>query len=150
MLPSVTDPEITKIMSDFPVKIKEMVELICADVDFLVQMRDQVMHDVVEFFHSFSINKLSDLALLRALVEKEKFMLFWAEVDSLETAVRRRVYILAKYREMILRKFLDSHRKYFTPGQPWIAMASQIIDLLSADHSKYLEELQARSKSMES
>ncbi|KZV37729.1 hypothetical protein F511_16269 [Dorcoceras hygrometricum] len=193
MLPSVTAPEITKIMSDLPVKIKEvlgirirppevqehdwyyanlpkisdtekgkapleeadpvkgnptreMVELICADVDFLLQMRDQVMHDVVEFFHSFSINKLSDLVSLRALAEKEKFMLFWAEADSLETAVRRRVYILAKYREMLLRKFLDSHRKYFTPGQPWTAMASQIIDLLSAAHSKSLEELQAQQQ----
>ncbi|KZV45268.1 hypothetical protein F511_16851 [Dorcoceras hygrometricum] len=128
MLPSVTAVEITKIMSDLPVKInevqehdwyyanlpkisatekgkapleeadpvkgnptREMVELICADVNFLVQMRDQVMHDVVEFFHSFSINKLSDLASLRSLAEKEKFMLLWAEADSLETAVRRRV-----------------------------------------------------------
>ncbi|KZV21385.1 hypothetical protein F511_18551 [Dorcoceras hygrometricum] len=146
MLPSVTAAEITKIISDLPVKIKEvqehdwyyanlpkisttekgkapleeadpvkgnpareMVELICADVNFLVQMRDQVMHDVVEFCHSFSINKLSDLASLRALAEKEKFMLLWAEADSLETAVRRRVYILAKYREMLLRKFLNSH-----------------------------------------
>ncbi|KZV15555.1 structural maintenance of chromosomes protein 3 [Dorcoceras hygrometricum] len=183
MLPSVTAPEITKIMSYLPVKIKEvqehdwyyanlpkisatekgkapleeadpvkgnpareMVELICADVNFLVQMSDQVMHDVVEFFHSFSINKLSDLASLRALAEKEKFMLFWAKEDSLETAVRRRMYILAKYREMLLRKFLDSHRKYFTPGQTWTAMASQIIDLLSAAHSKSLEELQAQQQ----
>ncbi|KZV40461.1 cell division control protein 2 [Dorcoceras hygrometricum] len=183
MLPSVTAAEITKIMSDLPVKIKEvqehdwyyanlpkiyatekgkapleeadpvkgnpareMVELICADVNFLVQMRDQVMHDVVEFFPYFSINKLFDLASLRALAEKEKFMLLWAEADSLETAVRRRVYILAKYREILLRKFLDSHRKYFTPGQPWTAMASQIIDLLSAAHSKSLEELQAQQQ----
>ncbi|KZV44194.1 hypothetical protein F511_44048 [Dorcoceras hygrometricum] len=43
---------------------------------------------------------------------------------------------------MLLRKFLDSHRKYFTPGQPWTAMTSQIIDLLSAVHSQSLEALQ--------
>ncbi|KZV36069.1 cell division control protein 2C [Dorcoceras hygrometricum] len=125
---------------------REMVQLICADVYFLVQLRQQVMQDVVEFFHSFSINKITDLESLRELAEKEKHMLLWAETDSLETAVKRRVYILAKYREMLLRKFLDSHRKYFTPGQPWIAMASQIIDLLSAAHDKSLDELQAQQQ----
>ncbi|KZV52060.1 hypothetical protein F511_19404 [Dorcoceras hygrometricum] len=125
---------------------REMVALICGDVEFLVQLRDQVMKDVVEFFHSFSLNKLSDLESLRDLKEKEKLMLGWAEADSLEMAVRRRVYILAKYREMLLRKILDSHRKYYTPGQPWTATASQIIDLLSVGHSKSLEDLLAQQK----
>ncbi|KZV41814.1 hypothetical protein F511_31677 [Dorcoceras hygrometricum] len=125
---------------------RETVELICGDVDFLVQLRDQVMKDVVEFFHSFSLNKLSDLDALRDLKEKEKLMLDRAETDSLETAVRRKMYILAKYREMLLRKFLDSHRRYFTSGQPWTAMASKIIDLLSAVHSKSLEDLQAQQQ----
>ncbi|KZV22190.1 hypothetical protein F511_07889 [Dorcoceras hygrometricum] len=94
---------------------REMVALICGDVKFLVQLRDHVMKDVVEFFHSFSLNKLSDLEYLRDLKEKEKLMLGWAEADSLEMVVRRRVYILAKFREMLLRKFWDSHRKYYTP-----------------------------------
>ncbi|KZV58114.1 developmentally-regulated G-protein 3 [Dorcoceras hygrometricum] len=89
---------------------KETVELICGDVDFLVQLRDKVMTDVVDFFHSFSLNKLSDFDGLRDLKEKEKLMLSWAETEFLETAVKRRMYILAKYREMLLRKFLDSHR----------------------------------------
>ncbi|KZV16417.1 hypothetical protein F511_30990 [Dorcoceras hygrometricum] len=134
---------------DEPVKgnpAREMVELICGDVEFLVQLRDQVMQDVVEFFHSFSLNKLSDLESLRDLKEKENMILYWAEASSLETAVRRRMYILAKYREMLLRKFLDSHRKYYTPGQPWTAMASQIIDLLSVAHSKIPENLLAQQK----
>ncbi|KZV35940.1 nuclear matrix constituent protein 1-like protein-like [Dorcoceras hygrometricum] len=51
---------------------KEIVELICGDVDFLVQLRD---------------------------------------------------------------------KKYYIPGQPWTATASQIIDLLSDSHSKSFEEL---------
>ncbi|KZV14041.1 hypothetical protein F511_44551 [Dorcoceras hygrometricum] len=162
MLPSVTAAEITKIKFDLPVEIKEvhdqdwyyaslpkisatekgkapleeadtvkgnpareMVELIYADMDFLVQMRDQVMQDVVEFFHSFSINKLSDklsdLASLRELAEKEKLMLSWAETDSLEPLSG-------------------------DACQPWTAMASQIIDLLSAAHSKSLEELLAQQQ----
>ncbi|KZV36060.1 phragmoplast orienting kinesin 2-like [Dorcoceras hygrometricum] len=104
------------------------------------------MLDVVNFFHSFSLNKLSDLDGLRDLKEKEKLMLDWAETDSLETAVKRKMYILAKYREMLLRKFLESHRKYYTPGQPWTAMASQIIDLLSDAHSTSLEDLIAQQQ----
>ncbi|KZV54387.1 hypothetical protein F511_18056 [Dorcoceras hygrometricum] len=62
-------------------------------------------------------------------------------IDSLETAVKRRLYILARYREMLLRKLLDSHRQYLVSGQPWTATASQIFDLLSAVHSKSLEAL---------
>ncbi|KZV31619.1 hypothetical protein F511_36060 [Dorcoceras hygrometricum] len=73
------------------------------------------MKDVVEFFHSSSLKSDLDLESLRDLKEKEKLMLDWAEASSLETAVRRRVYMLAKYIEMLLRKFLDSHRKYYTP-----------------------------------
>ncbi|KZV32275.1 dystroglycan-like [Dorcoceras hygrometricum] len=72
----------------------EMVELICGDIEFLVRLRDQVMVDVVEFFHSFSLNKLSNLDALRELKEKEKLMLEWAETDSLEMAVKRKAYIL--------------------------------------------------------
>ncbi|KZV19377.1 cell division control protein 2C [Dorcoceras hygrometricum] len=125
---------------------KETVELICGDVDFLVQLRDKVMTDVVDFFHSLSLNKLSDFDGLRYLKEKEKLMLSWEETEFLETAVKRRMYILAKYREMLLRKFLDSHRRYFAPGQPWTAMASQIIVLLSVAHSKSLEDILAQQK----
>ncbi|KZV38947.1 hypothetical protein F511_39024 [Dorcoceras hygrometricum] len=125
---------------------RESVELICGDVDFLVQLRNKVMQDVVEFFHSFSLNKLSDLDNLKILKEKEKLMLEWAETDSLEMAVKRKMYILAKYQEMILRKFLDSHRKYFAPGQTWTAMEAQIIDMLTSAHSKSLEALQAEQQ----
>ncbi|KZV44602.1 cell division control protein 2C [Dorcoceras hygrometricum] len=129
---------------DEPVKgnpARETVELICGDVEFLVQLRDRVMKDVVEFFHSFSLNKLTNLDALLELKEKEKLMLEWAETDSLETAVKRKMYILAKYREMFLRKFVESHRKYFIPGYPWTATTSQIIDLLIVAHSKSLEAL---------
>ncbi|KZV22090.1 nuclear matrix constituent protein 1-like protein-like [Dorcoceras hygrometricum] len=133
MLPSVTTAEITKIslprisihdkgkavlVEYEPVRgnpARETVELICGDVDFLVQLRDQVMKDVVELFHSFSLNKLPDLDSLKILKEKEKFMLEWAETDSMEMA-------------------------------PWTATTSQIIDLLSAAHSKSLKVLVTQQK----
>ncbi|KZV47804.1 beta-glucosidase 40 [Dorcoceras hygrometricum] len=47
---------------------------------------------------------------------------------------------------MLFRKFLDSHRRYFAPGQPWTVMASKIIALMSVAHSKYLEDLLAQQK----
>ncbi|KZV37651.1 hypothetical protein F511_03957 [Dorcoceras hygrometricum] len=137
------------LVEDEPVRgnpARETVELICGDVDFLVQLRDRIMEDVVQFFHSFSLNKLTDFDGLKALKAKESLMLNWAETDSLEMAVRRRAYILAKYKEMLLRKFLESHRKYLVPGQPWTAAASQIIDLLSVVHSKSLEVLVTQQK----
>ncbi|KZV29288.1 hypothetical protein F511_29577 [Dorcoceras hygrometricum] len=146
---SIHDKGKEPLVEDEPVKgnpARESVELICGDVEFLVRLRDQVMVDVVEFFHSFSLYKLPDSDSLKILKEKEKLMLEWAGIDSLETAVKRRLYILAKYREMMLRKFLESHRKYHVPGQPWTATASQIIDLLSVVHSKSLEVLVTHQK----
>ncbi|KZV27040.1 hypothetical protein F511_13388 [Dorcoceras hygrometricum] len=87
---------------------REIVELIYTDVDFLVKLRDQVMVDVENFFHSFSINKLTNFDALLELIEKEKFMLEWAATDSLETAVKRKMYILAKYKEQLLRMIMDN------------------------------------------
>ncbi|KZV20697.1 hypothetical protein F511_09674 [Dorcoceras hygrometricum] len=146
---SIHDKGKEPLVKDEPVKgnpARESVELICGDVEFLVRLRDQVMVDVVEFFHYFSLNKLPDSDSLKILKEKEKLMLEWAGTDSLETAVKRRLYILAKYQEMLLRKFLESRQKYLVPGQPWTATASQIIDLLSVSHSKSLEVLITQQK----
>ncbi|KZV41805.1 pentatricopeptide repeat-containing protein [Dorcoceras hygrometricum] len=125
---------------------RELVEIICGDIEFLIRIRDQVMVYVVEFFHSFSLNTLSNFDALLALKAKEKIMLEWAETDSLEMAVKRKGYILAKYRELLLRKFLDSHQKFLAPGQPWTATTSQIIDLLSDAHSISLEDLLAQQR----
>ncbi|KZV46189.1 hypothetical protein F511_15199 [Dorcoceras hygrometricum] len=61
-------------------------------------------------------------------------------------AVKRKMYILADYRELLLRKFLDSSRRYTAPGQPWTTMVSQIVDLLSVAHSKSLEDLIVQQK----
>ncbi|KZV37001.1 hypothetical protein F511_25891 [Dorcoceras hygrometricum] len=44
--------------------------------------------------------------------------LTWAVIDSVQIALQRRLYIVAKYRELLLRKFLESHRAYFSFGQP--------------------------------
>ncbi|KZV43857.1 hypothetical protein F511_38221 [Dorcoceras hygrometricum] len=89
---------------------------------------------------------LTDLESIRVIAAKEKHMLYWAETTSLETSVKGRMYIIVKYRKMLLRKFVESHRKYFAPGQPWTAMDSQIIDLLSAAHLQSLDALMVQEK----
>ncbi|KZV54298.1 hypothetical protein F511_19206 [Dorcoceras hygrometricum] len=120
---------------------REIVELICTDVAFLVNLRDQIMVDVENFFHSFSINKLTNFDALLELKEKEKFMLEWAETD-----VKRKMYILAKYKAQMLRMIMESHRQFCIPGQHWTATASQILDLLSDAHSKSMEDLLAQQR----
>ncbi|KZV41517.1 hypothetical protein F511_34877 [Dorcoceras hygrometricum] len=138
VLPTGSDDEIM----DTQEPVKDTDEIDEKHTDEIDDIIDQITAETSKM----GLNKLSDLDGLRYLKEKEKLMLDCAETDSLETAVKRKMYILAKYREMLLRKFLASHRRYFSPGQPWTAMASQIIALLSGSHSKSLEDLLAQQK----
>ncbi|KZV18349.1 hypothetical protein F511_10718 [Dorcoceras hygrometricum] len=70
---------------------REMFSLICADIDFLVQIREKVIADVVSLFHSFILSRLAVFGSVKDIVAKEEQMLAWAETDSLETAVQRRI-----------------------------------------------------------
>ncbi|KZV15942.1 hypothetical protein F511_25631 [Dorcoceras hygrometricum] len=79
-------------------------------------------------------------------IAKEEQILACAETDSLETAVRRREYIIAKYREMLLRKFLEAHRQNFKPGQPTTTIDLHIIVLLYDAHLFSLETLQTQMR----
>ncbi|KZV35484.1 hypothetical protein F511_35832 [Dorcoceras hygrometricum] len=92
------------------------------------------------------LSKLGDLELVKGIIAKEKQFLAWAETDSLETAVRRREFTIAKYREMILRKFLESHRQHFQVGQPSTATDLQIIAFLSNAHIFAVETLQTQMR----
>ncbi|KZV29968.1 hypothetical protein F511_23773 [Dorcoceras hygrometricum] len=122
----------------------EIAALVCSDVEFLVRVRDSVMNAVVDFFASFSLNNMPDMDSLKALKEKEKMMMKWAETTTLATAVRRQMYVLGKYREMLLRTFVESYSKYLERDQPWNHMAVQVFNLLSAAHSKSLDDLKAQ------
>ncbi|KZV41191.1 hypothetical protein F511_44090 [Dorcoceras hygrometricum] len=68
----------------------------------------------------------------------------WAETTTLATAVRRQMYVLAKYREMLLRTFVESYSRYLAHDQPWNNMAVQVFSLLSAAHSQSLDDLKAQ------
>ncbi|KZV50568.1 Steroid nuclear receptor, ligand-binding domain containing protein [Dorcoceras hygrometricum] len=102
--------------------------------------------DTVEKSGRQLLSILAVCGSVKDIVAKEEHMLAWAETDSLETVVQRRMYIIAKYREMFLRKFLEAHRENFQSGQLTTAIDLQIIDLLSDAHLFALETLQTQMR----
>ncbi|KZV44121.1 hypothetical protein F511_15220 [Dorcoceras hygrometricum] len=86
------------------------------------------------FFRSFSLRILKALTSVSDLATTEEQMLAWAETDSLHTAVSRRLYIIAKYREMLLHKFLEARHQNFESSTPTTAIYLQVLDMLSEAH----------------
>ncbi|KZV37023.1 hypothetical protein F511_13754 [Dorcoceras hygrometricum] len=145
-LPQIADNSKGKKPLEEPDTIKghpaqEMFSLICADINFLVQIREKVIEDMSSFFHSFSLRSLKSMQSVSDLADKEEPMLAWAETDSLETAVKGRMYIVAKYREMLLQNFLEARHKNFVSGQPTTAIYLQVLEFLLAAHRNALETL---------
>ncbi|KZV58657.1 NAC domain-containing protein 76-like [Dorcoceras hygrometricum] len=83
---------------------------ICANIDLLVTLREKIIEDVEQFFHSFSFKKLASLNV-EEISKKEELVLSWGETESIHEALRRKRYILLKYRETLVRKLLDRGRK---------------------------------------
>ncbi|KZV25070.1 hypothetical protein F511_03560 [Dorcoceras hygrometricum] len=125
---------------------RQIFSLICADIDFLVQFREQVIEEVVKFFNSFTLHRLTVLDSVKDIVAKEELVLTWAETDSVHIALQRRVYIIAKYREMLLRKFLEARRHNFVSGRPKTAIDLKVLDLLTAGHHFALKILMRQMK----
>ncbi|KZV14023.1 hypothetical protein F511_44597 [Dorcoceras hygrometricum] len=122
---------------------RKLFALIYRDVEVLVQVRDHLMQAVVDFFASFSLNSMPSMDSLKELKEKERLMMAWAETNTLAIAVRRKLYVLAKYRELLLRTVLESYQRYLSSALPWNALAVQVANLLSVAHSNSIEELKA-------
>ncbi|KZV20582.1 dystroglycan-like [Dorcoceras hygrometricum] len=78
----------------------EQLVLIVAEIELLVQLREKVINEVEQFFHSFSRNKLAALQL-------------------------EDVY--TKYRELLVRKFLEARKINFIPRD-----GSSSVDLKAA------------------
>ncbi|KZV32515.1 hypothetical protein F511_35120 [Dorcoceras hygrometricum] len=89
---------------------------------------------------------IGNLESVSDLAAKEEQMLAWAEIDSLQTAVQRRMYIIVKYREMLLRKFLEARHSNFESGMPTTAIDLKVLDLLSDAHRIVLEKLMEQLK----
>ncbi|KZV54774.1 WEB family protein [Dorcoceras hygrometricum] len=114
--------------------------LICADIDFLVALRAKIIDEVAQFFNSFSLKKLETINI-EEMYKKEEKVLSWGETESPQLAIQRKLYILLKYREVLVRKFLESWKSNFVPGQGSSAVDLRVIDLLSDLHLFILEEL---------
>ncbi|KZV43943.1 hypothetical protein F511_11917 [Dorcoceras hygrometricum] len=94
------------------------------------------------------LRRLAVLKSVRDISAKEEQVLTWAETDSIQVALQRILYIVAKYRELLLRKFLEAHRANYSFSQPWSAMALQIIDLLSAANSTSVKNLLTQKQAL--
>ncbi|KZV30337.1 hypothetical protein F511_37692 [Dorcoceras hygrometricum] len=118
---------------------KEIFSLILADIECLVQLKEQVIDEVDKFFNSFSFKKLPHLKI-KEISAKEALILSWAETDLRRVALQRRSFIL-KYRELLIRKFLEARKINFAPGDGSSATKLKVLDWLSDIHSFVLDEL---------
>ncbi|KZV18185.1 hypothetical protein F511_11088 [Dorcoceras hygrometricum] len=114
--------------------------LINADIDLLVELRAKVINEVAQFFNSFSLKKLATINI-EEMYKKEEQVLSWGETESPQLAIQRKLYILLKYREVLVQKFLGSWKSNFVPGQGSSAIDLRVIELLSDLHLFILEEL---------
>ncbi|KZV34296.1 splicing factor 3B subunit 1-like [Dorcoceras hygrometricum] len=142
MLPSVTAAEPTEIKFGHGITINGVT-----DEDWYkenlpkIDVADKGKAPFVEPRHTV-LESVKDIAA------QEEHVLTWAETDSVQVALQRRLYIVAKYRELLLRKCLEAHRAYFSFSQPWSAMVLQIIDLLSASHSTSVKNLLTQKQAL--
>ncbi|KZV23696.1 hypothetical protein F511_31299 [Dorcoceras hygrometricum] len=125
----------------------EHYSLICADIDLLVSLRAQVIDEVASFFHSFSLKKLATINF-EEMYRKEEQVLSWGETESPQEAIQRKLYILLKYRIILVWKFLEAWRANFAPGQGSSAVDIQVIELLSDLYLYFLEELAKEARNL--
>ncbi|KZV58402.1 hypothetical protein F511_31234 [Dorcoceras hygrometricum] len=127
------------LMERDPIKgnpVKEQFSLILADIEVLVQLREQIIDDVDE---------LANLKIDESYFDKEALILSWAATDSTRVALNRRMYILTKYRELLIRKFLEARKINFIPGEGSSATDLKVLEILSDLHMFVVEYLKEQT-----
>ncbi|KZV40788.1 hypothetical protein F511_27665 [Dorcoceras hygrometricum] len=119
--------------------------LICSDIDMLVQLREKVIDEVAKLFYSFSLKRLANIQIDGSYFAKEELVLSWAEAESTGVALQRKMYILLKYRAVLVRKYLDGWILNFVPGEGDSVVHLKVIDMLSDLLSFVLEELKQQA-----
>ncbi|KZV51503.1 hypothetical protein F511_35024 [Dorcoceras hygrometricum] len=76
---------------------------------------------------------------------KEELVLSWAEAESTGVALQRKMYIILKYRAVLVRKYLEGWILNFVPGEGDSAVHLKVIDMLSDLLSFVLEELKQQA-----
>ncbi|KZV54026.1 RNA helicase family protein isoform 1 [Dorcoceras hygrometricum] len=123
---------------------REHFFLICADIDLLVELRAKVIDEVAQFLNSFSLKKLATINF-EEMYKKEEQVLYWGETESPQVAIQRKYYILLKYRQVLVWKFLEAWRDNFAPGQGSSAVDIQLRMLLSfADVRQEVQAVNAK------
>ncbi|KZV39390.1 protein PLASTID MOVEMENT IMPAIRED 2 [Dorcoceras hygrometricum] len=145
---SATDKGKAPLQDRDPVKgnpIKEQFSLILADIEVLVQLREKIIEDVDRFFNSFSLKSLATLKIDESYFDKEALILSWAETDSTRVALNKRTYILTKYRELSIRKFLEARKINFIPGEGSSATDLKVLEMLYDLHMFVVEDLKEQT-----
>ncbi|KZV28040.1 hypothetical protein F511_31835 [Dorcoceras hygrometricum] len=122
----------------------EHYSLICADIDLLVKLRAQVIDEFDQLFNSFSLKKLATINI-EDMTKKEEQVHYWREAESTRAALQRKGYILLKYREVLVRKFLESWKQNFVPGDRSSATDLKVIAMLSDLHLFVLDDLKEQT-----
>ncbi|KZV50827.1 hypothetical protein F511_09885 [Dorcoceras hygrometricum] len=96
---------------------------------------------MTSFFHYFSLRTLKAMRTVKDIQSKVEKMLAWAETNYLETAIHRGLFIIAKYIEVLLRKFLEARSTNIVSGLPTTAIDQRNLGLLSAAHQQAIRNL---------
>ncbi|KZV30429.1 hypothetical protein F511_34113 [Dorcoceras hygrometricum] len=79
------------------------------------------------------------------MAKKEEQFLYWGETETIRVALNRKMYIFLKYREVLVRKFLESWKQNFVPGEGSSSTDLKVINMLSDLHLFVLEELKEQA-----
>ncbi|KZV49426.1 hypothetical protein F511_37720 [Dorcoceras hygrometricum] len=99
---------------------------------------------LTEFFENSSVRYGVVVSTIRGTTIEISEEMFTAAFDlptELTDLSKRRMIIIAKYRELLLQKFIEAKRRNFVSGTPTSAIDLKVLNLLIAAHHFALKEL---------
>ncbi|KZV33398.1 hypothetical protein F511_40447 [Dorcoceras hygrometricum] len=135
---------------DGSIDLSEIPKDVVFDARSIVSMsgeslREKVIDEVANFFYSFSLKRLANIQIDDSYFAKEELVLSWADAESTGVALQRKMYIIFKYRAVLVRKYLDGWILNFVPGEGDSAVHLKVIDMLSDHLYFFLEELKQQA-----
>ncbi|KZV20677.1 hypothetical protein F511_25225 [Dorcoceras hygrometricum] len=116
-----------------------------SDIEVLLQLQEKIIDDVDRIFNSFSLKKLANLKIDESYFDNEALILSWVETDSTRVALNGRMYILTKYRELLIRRFLEARKINFVPVEGSSATDLKVLEMLSDLHRFVVEDLKEQT-----
>ncbi|KZV42562.1 hypothetical protein F511_19916 [Dorcoceras hygrometricum] len=112
-------------VKDIMAKVEKMLSWVETDSIETALIADCSLLPITE-----NMSTLNSMRTVKDIMAKVEKMLSWVETDSIETALHRRLFIIAKYREVLLRKFVVAWRTNLVLGLT-TAIDQRTLDLLS-------------------